>query len=328
MEYRTFGRTGMRVSVLGLGAGGFGGVGSAPELFGKGEDQAASFAIMDRAFEAGINYFDTANSYGGGRSESYIGAWMQERKLRDRIVLSTKVFNRVGDSPDGRGLSRGQILKQIDASLRRLRTDHVDLYCIHDFDPETPLEETLSAFDEVVKAGKVRHVGAAPGSKLTAPWLCETLAISKRRSLARFESIQNEYNLLARSMEAEVFPVAANEGLAVTPFSPTAGGLLTGKYQEGRPAPAGSRLTLRPEPYLPLLTPRTFRVIDALNAAAAERGVEPGTLALAWVLSHPQVTAALIGPRRVEHFHTWLAAVDLRLSAAERSALAARLEAA
>ncbi len=328
MEYRLFGRTGMRVSVLGLGCGGFGGVGSAPELFGKGEDKDTAFAIMDRAYEAGVNYFDTANSYGGGRSETYIGAWMAERKVRDQVVLSTKVFNPVGDGPNGRGLSRRQILQHIDASLRRLRTDHVDLYCIHNFDPQTPLEETLSAFDELVKAGKVRHVGAAPEGKLTASWLCEALSISKRRNLARFESIQNEYNLLERSMEAEVLPLASEEGLAVTPFSPTAGGLLTGKYQEGRPPPPGSRLTLRPEPYIPVLTPRTFRAIDALKTAASERGVEPGTLALAWVLSHPQITAALIGPRRVEHFDTWLAAVDLRLPAAERSALSARMEAA
>jgi aryl-alcohol dehydrogenase-like predicted oxidoreductase len=325
MEYRLFGRTGMRVSVLGLGCGGFGGVGSAPELFGKGEDQKTAFALMDRALEAGINYFDTANSYGGGASETMIGLWLAERKVRDQLVISTKVRNRMGDGPNDAGLSRRHIMQQIDASLRRLRTDHVDLYVIHEPDLETPIEETLRAFDDLVRAGKVRYIGA---SNMPAWRLVKSLWVSDRLNLARFQSIQNSYSLLDRSSEPEVFPLCAEEGLAFTPYSPTSGGFLTGKYGQGKPPPSGSRLTLRPEPYAHLMNAKTFRSIDALAAAAAERGLETVTLALSWVISHPQVTAALIGPRTLDQYRPLLPSVDLRLSPKERDEIAARMEAA
>ncbi len=315
----------MRVSVLGLGCGGFGGIGSAPELFGKGEDQQTAMALMDRAWEAGINYFDTANSYGGGASETFIGSWLASRKVRDQLVLSTKVRNRMGPGPNDAGLSRRHILQQVEASLRRLQTDYIDLYVIHEPDPDTPIDVTLRALDDLVRSGKVRYLGA---SNIPAWRLCKALWVSDRLRLARFESVQNSYSLLDRAVEAEVLPLCAEEDLAVTPFSPAGGGLLTGKYAYGKPPPAGSRLTLRPEPYVPLMTEKTFRSIEALRAAAAERGVDTGALALAWVLSHRQVTAALIGPRRLEHFTPWLAAAELRLTIGEREALTARMEAA
>ncbi len=324
MEYRLFGRTGMRVSVLGLGCGGFGGVGSAPELFGKGEDQQTAFALMDRAWDAGINYFDTADSYGGGFSETTVGAWLKDRKVRDQLVLSSKVWYAMDEGPTDQGLSRRHIMKAIEGSLRRLQTDHLDLYVPMYADPDTPLEETLAAFDDLVRSGKVRHIG---GSNLSAVQLSESLAASDRLGLTRFQSVQNGYNLLDRAIEADVLPLAAREGLAVTPFSPTAGGLLTGKYRHGQSPPPGSRLALRPQPYRDLLNEGTFRSIDALRAAAAERAVGMGALALAWVLSHPQVTAALIGPRRVEHFAPWLEAVDIHLTPAERQALVSQMEA-
>ena len=325
MEYRQFGRTGMRVSVLGLGCGGFGGVGSAPELFGKGEDQATAFALMDHAVESGINYFDTADSYGGGASERMIGAWLKERKNRESIVLSTKVFYAIAEGPNDRSLSRRHIEAAIEGSLRRLQTDHVDLYVIMEPDPATPVEETLQVMNDLMRAGKVRHIGA---SNITAGQLREALAASDRLRLHRYQSVQNGYSLLDRSIEADLLPLASSEKIAVTPFSPTAGGLLTGKYRLGERPPPGSRIDLRPGPYQPLMNAGTFQAIDALRATAAERGVDMGALALAWVLSHPAVTAALIGSRRVEQFRPWLEAVDIHLSREERESLVAQMGAA
>lgn len=325
MEYRQFGRTGMRVSVLGLGCGGFGGVGSAPELFGKGEDQATAFALMDHAVESGINYFDTADSYGGGASERMIGAWLKERKNRESIVLSTKVFYAIAEGPNDRSLSRRHIEAAIEGSLRRLQTDYVDLYVIMEPDPATPVEETLQVMNDLMRAGKVRHIGA---SNITAAQLREALVASDRMRVHRYQSVQNGYSLLDRSIEADLLPLASSEKIAVTPFSPTAGGLLTGKYHLGERPPPGSRIDLRPKPYESLMNAGTFEAIDALRAAAAERGVDMGALALAWVLSHPAVTAALIGPRRVEQFRPWLEAVDIHLSREERESLVAQMGAA
>ena len=324
MEYRRFGRTGMRVSVLGLGCGGFGGVGSAPELFGKGEDRQTAFALMNHAWEAGINYFDTADSYGGGVSETVIGAWLKERKVRDQLILSTKVGYGLAAGPNDQGLSRRHLIEAVDGSLRRLQTDHIDLYVTMEPDAKTPVEETLQTMNDLMHAGKVRHIGA---SNITAPQLRESLAASDRLGVHRYQSVQNGYSLLDRAIESDVLPLAAEERLAVTPFGPTSGGLLTGKYRFGEAPASDSRMALRPQPYQHLLTERTFRSIDALREAASERGVGMGTLAVAWVLSHPAVTSALIGPRRVEHFEPWLAAVAIHLSAAERDAVTSRMKA-
>src|SRR5438445_6299362 len=325
MEYRLFGRTGMRVSVLGLGCGGFGGVGSAPELFGKGEDKAAGVALMDRAWVEGSNCFDTADSYGGGLSETIVGAWMKERKLRDQLILSTKVGYRVPGGPNDQGLSRRHLMQAIDRSLRRLQTDHIDLYVTMEPDPKTPVEATLQAMNDLMHAGKVRHIGA---SNIAAPQLRESLAASDRLEVHRYQSVQNGYSLLERAIEDDILPLAAQERMAVTPFSPTSGGLLTGKYRYGQRPPAGSRVDLRPQPYQHLMNKRTFEAIDALRAAAAERGLDTGTLALAWVLSHPAVTSALIGPRTIEQFKPWLDAVGVHLTKDERQAVASRMEAA
>ena len=324
MDYRLFGRTGMRVSAVGLGCGGFGGVGSAPELFGRGENQETAFALMNRAWEAGINYFDTADSYGGGLSERIIGAWLSERKVRDQLILSTKVLYSIAEGPVDQSLSRRHIMKAVEGSLRRLQTDYIDLYVTMEPDPTTPIEETLRAMDDLVRAGKVRHFGASNGS---AGQLAAALRTSDRLDLARLESIQNGYSLLDRAIEAEVLPLAAAEHLAVTPFGPTSGGLLIGKYRYGAPPPADSRLELRPQPYRHLLNEGTFRSIEALRAAATERGVDMGALALAWVLSHPQVTAALIGPRSVEHLGLCVEAIAIHLTPDEREALVNRMDA-
>src|SRR5438445_9411602 len=200
MEYRRLGSTGLKISRLGLGCGNFGGIGSAPAFFGMGENEPQAFELMDRALDAGINFFDTADAYGGGRSESFIGRWLKAKgsHVREQLLLSSKVFNPVGPGPNDRGLSRRSILRQVDASLSRLQTDRLDMYLIHEPDPETPLEETLQALDEVVRAGKVLYVAA---SNIEAWRLARGLSISETRGLVRFDWVQSSYSLLDRMPE-------------------------------------------------------------------------------------------------------------------------------
>ena len=213
MDYRRLGSTGLKISRLGLGCGNFGGIGSAPAFFGMGETEEQAFALMDRAVDAGINFFDTANAYGGGRSEAYIGRWLKTKGSRfgSSMLLSSKVFNPVGPGPNDRGLSRRHILQQVDASLARLQTDRLDMYLIHEPDPETPLEETLDALDDLVRAGKVLYVGA---SNIEAWRLARALWISEMRRLARFEWVQNSYSLLDRTPEREMFPLCGDQASA------------------------------------------------------------------------------------------------------------------
>lgn len=317
MEYVQLGTTGLRISRVILGCGNFGGVGSAPEFFGKGETEEEAFVLMDRAVEMGINVFDTADAYGGGRSEEMIGRWLATKptSLRDQIIISTKVFNPVGDGPNDWGLSRRHIRRQVEASLRRLGTDVLDLYLIHEPDPTTPWEETLSTLDDLVHAGLVHYVGA---SNMTATQMAEALGVGDTFRLIRFSWVQNPYSLLERGDEADLFPLCEREGLGYTPFSPLAGGLLTGKYRLDRDYPEGSRMTLRPEPYLRHWTPATFAAIDRLTEAAADRGISTAGLALAWVMSQPRVTAPIVGPRRPGHFGPVDEALRIRLTAAER----------
>ena len=305
------------MSRITLGCGNFGGIGSAPELFGRGESHDEAFALMDAAWAAGINVFDTAASYGGGRSESWVGDWRSERKVP--VLLSTKVYWSVTGDPADRGLGHGRVLRELDGSLARLRAEQVDMYLTHEPDEETPIEETLRALDEVVEAGKARAVGA---SNLDGTGLEQALETSTRLGLARFGWVQNEYSLLRREAEDEILPICAREGLGFTPFSPLAGGWLTGKYRRGEAYPSGSRMTLRPDPYADLVNEETFRGLEAFAAAAADLGVEPATLAVAWVLGHPQVTAVVVGPRRPEQLATAIAAAELELSASQRVELA------
>ena len=299
-----------------LGCGNFGGIGSAPELFGQGETREQAFRLMDAAWAAGINVFDTAASYGGGRSESWVGEWRRERDVP--VLLSTKVFWSVTGDPGDRGLGHDRILHELDGSLSRLGTERVDLYLTHEPDEETPIEETLRALDEVVDAGKAGAIGA---SNLDRAGLEEALETSDRLRLARYAWVQNEYSLLRREAETEVLPVCEREGLGFTPFSPLAGGWLTGKYRRGEAYPAGSRMTLRPDPYADLVNDETFQGLEDFAAAAADRGVEPATLAVAWVLAHPQVTAVVVGPRRPEQLATAVAATELGLTTDERDEL-------
>ena len=317
MERRPLGRTGLEVSRIVLGCGNFGGIGSAPELFGQGESRDEAFALMDAAWAAGINVFDTAASYGGGRSESWVGAWRREREAP--VLLSTKVFWSVTGDPDDRGLGHERILRELDGSLSRLGTDRVDLYLTHEPDEDTPIEETLRALDELVQAGKAGAVGA---SNLDGPGLEQALGTSKRLGLTPYGWVQNEFSLLRREAEGEIFPICEREGLGFTPFSPLAGGWLTGKYRRGEAYPSGSRMTLRPDPYADLVNEETFDGLEAFAAAADDLGVEPATLAVAWVLGHPQVTAVVVGPRRPEQLATAVAATELGLTAGQRDELA------
>ena len=323
MEYRPLGRTGVRVSCIGLGCGGFGGVGSEVSLFGKGETEEQAFALMDRAQELGINYFDTANSYGGGRSEEIVGRWMAAHAARDQIVLATKVFNPMGGDPNGGGLSRRHIMRAVNDSLRRLQTDRIDIYMAHDVDPLTDLEETMRAFDDLVRAGKVLYLGFC---NIEAWRVVKALWLSDRLGTARLECVQNEYNLLRRSAESEMLPALSSESVSFVAYSPLAGGWLTGKYSEGQPPPAGSRMELRPEPYRDFNSAQTFRAIDRLRTLASDYGTPMGSLALAWAVSNPAVTSILAAPRSLDQFETVSDALRIKLDGEARERVARAME--
>jgi 1-deoxyxylulose-5-phosphate synthase len=322
MDYRPLGTTGLQVSRIALGCGNFGGIGSAPAFYGQGETEEEAFAIMDAALEAGINVFDTANAYGGGRSETAIGRWLAKRgsAVRDQVLLSTKAFNPVGDGPNDRGLSRRALFRAVDASLDRLGAERIDLFLCHEPDPGTPLEETLGALDDLRRAGKLHYIGA---SNIEAWRLARGLWISDVRGLARFEWVQSGYSLLDRSPEAEVLPLCAELGLGFSPFSPLSGGWLTGKYRREQAPPVGSRMTLRSEPYEHLLRPAVFDALEGLEARANERGVAMPTLSLAWLLADPLINPVVVGPRNAAHLEPALAALELHLDAAERNELSA-----
>jgi aryl-alcohol dehydrogenase-like predicted oxidoreductase len=321
MEYRRLGTTGLKISRLGLGCGNFGGIGSAPAFFGMGENEEQAFALLDRAADAGVNFLDTANAYGGGRSETYIGRWLRTKgsAVREQMLLSSKVFNPVGAGPNDRGLSRRHIIQQVDASLARLQTDRLDMYLIHEPDPETPLEETLCALDDLRRAGKILYVGA---SNIETWRLASALNVSELHRYVRFEWVQNSYSLLDRTPARELFPLCRDRGVGFTAFSPLAGGWLTGKYRAASGYPEGSRMTLRPEPYEHLVSPAVFDGLAKLESEARARGVDVTALALAWVLCHPCVDAAVIGPRTTKHIDAALASVGVDLSDVDARGLA------
>ena len=322
MDYRTLGSTGIEVSRIALGCGNFGGIGSSPAFFGQGESEDEAFAIMDAAWEMGITLFDTADAYGGGRSERAIGRWLARRGPRgarpDRALDEGLPLR--GGQPGRPRAGPDRIRRQIEGSLERLGVDHVDLYVIHEPDPDTPVGDTLEALDGLVRAGKVRAIGT---SNMDAAQLDEALRASEERGTVRFDWVQNSFSLLERDDEDGVLDFCARHGLGYTPFSPLAGGWLTGKYRRAEAYPEGSRMTLRPEPYRGLEEEKTYDGLDALEAAAQERGVDLTTLSLAWVLSHPAVTAAILGPRRPAHLEPGLRALDVELTEAERDELGA-----
>jgi aryl-alcohol dehydrogenase-like predicted oxidoreductase len=321
MEQRRLGATGVDVTRIILGCGNFGGVGSAPAFFGQGESEEAAFELMDAAWAMGVRTFDTADAYGGGRSEAWIGLWQALHGRRP--VLATKVFNSVTGDPSDRGLSRERVLRQLESSLERLGVERVDLYLIHAPDPNVPLEETLGAFDELVRAGKIGAIGA---SNVDRAYLEEALAISEREGLVRFEWVQNSYSLLEREAEDGVLPFCREHGLGFTPFSPLAGGWLTGKYERGQSYPAGSRMAQRPEPYEGFDDERVWNGLERFGQAAAERSVDMATLAFAWLFSSPDVTAVVVGPRRPDHLEPARRALERELTPAERDEIARYFE--
>ncbi len=286
-----------------LGCGNFGGIGSAPELFGTGETREQAFAIMDAAWEAGIDTFDTADAYGGGRSETFIGDWLRTKgaDVREGIVLATKTFNPMGAGED-RGLAPERVKRQLESSLERFGVERVDMFLTHDWDPDVPIAETAGALDELVAAGKIGAYG-----------LSNVDAVQVRAALAAgsFGWVQNSYSLLDREAEQELLPVVAEHSLGFTPFSPLAGGWLTGKYRRNEPPPPGSRMAVRPGPYEHLRDDAVFDLLEDLERQAAGKGTTMAALALEWLLSSPHVTAVIVGPRAPAQLEPALAALAL-----------------
>ena len=313
MEYRTLGTSGLKVPVLCLGAMTFGETSEGSFMHKVSCDEQTSFAIMSRALELGVNFIDTADVYGqGGSSERVVGAWMAEGKRRDQIVLATKFRFPMGEGPNSSGASRYRIVRTVEDSLRRLKTDRIDLYQIHMQDIETPEEETLRALDDLVHAGKVLYLGA---SNYAAYRLADSQWISKTEHLQRFVALQAQYNLIARDIEREHVPVCRQFGLGVLPWSPLAGGFLSGKYQRNESAPSGARLEHRKERLADLDKERNWHTLDTARSIANERQVTPSAVSLAWLLAKPTVTSVIFGARSVAQLEENLKAAEVKLSA-------------
>ena len=307
MRYETLGAAGPRVPALILGCGNFGGIGSPAEFLGKGDNRDTAFEVMDAAREGGVSMFDTADAYAGGLSEQWIGEWLASRRAHGEIAVTTKVG---GPVDGGSGLSRAHIRRQIEASLSRLGVERVELYLAHGPDDSVPIEETLGTFDELAREGKI---GAYGVSNVDAGQLAAAVAAGSP------VNVQNGYNLFDRLAQAEVLRM----DVGFTAYSPLAGGLLTGKHRAGEPYRAGSRMSLRPPVLTDLTMDRAFEALPRLTELAESHGVPLTTLALAWVLTDPDVTAAVVGPRSSEHLRPLLAAADLELTAEQRAEIVA-----
>jgi aryl-alcohol dehydrogenase-like predicted oxidoreductase len=292
---------------IALGCGNFGGVGSAPEFFGQGLSQDQALALMDAAWQAGITHFDTADAYGGGRSEAAIGHWIATRGVRPQ--LTTKTYNPMAAGAD-HGLAPGRIARQLRASLDRLGVDRVELYLAHDFDPDVPLAETFGAFEQAKADGTVGGYGV---SNFGIAQLTAALAAGPP------QAIQNSHSLLDRRDGTGLLGLCAARGVAYLAFGPLAGGWLTGKYRRGEPFPAGSRMTQRPEPYRDLITDATYTALDRLRALADSRGISMAGLALAWLLADERVTQVVIGPGRPEQLAPVAEALRHPLTGPERA---------
>jgi 1-deoxyxylulose-5-phosphate synthase len=309
MEYRKLGRSGVMVSPLCLGTMNFGGT--------TNEDE--SFAIMQKAVDAGINFFDTANVYTKGESEKITGTFLKENHLREQIVLATKVFGRVGELPNDGGGTRYHIIKACEDSLRRLQTDHIDLYQLHRPPLTHPQEETLRAFDDLIRAGKVRYIGC---STHPAWMVMEALAISERYGLNRYISEQPPYNLLDRRIENELVPLCQKYDLAILPWSPLAMGILAGRYAQTDHYPEDSRARLWDSSQMKArITQRGIDVGQAVSKLAQERGLTASQLSLLWTKDQPGVTAPIIGPRTIAHLEDALGIIDKTFTDADRPLL-------
>ncbi len=310
MEHVRLGRTGLQVSQLCLGT----------MTFGLQSDEQTAFAILDKAAEGGIDFLDTADAYplGGelettGRTEEIIGRWLQGK--RDSFIVATKCYGQTGPAPFDGGNSRKHIMSAVDASLRRLQTDYIDLYQLHNYDPLTPIDESLSALDDLVHAGKVRYVGC---SNFLTYRLVRAVGRSETLGLARFDSVQPRYNLLFRQIEREMLPFCEEEGVGVIPYNPIAGGLLSGKHVRDAPPTEGSRFTLgtAAQNYQQRYWhDREFDTVDALQGVASDTGLSMVTLSVAWVLAQSAITAPIIGASRPDQLDASLAAADVTLDA-------------
>jgi len=312
MRMNRFGNTGLIVSEICLGTMTFSDGEGRWSAVGRLE-QSAVDDLVKTAFGRGVNFFDTANVYSNGLSESMTGRAIRNLGLgRDQLVLATKVLGRMGPGVNQAGLSRAHILAAVDASLKRLQLDHIDLYQIHGRDPLTPLEETLDALDSCVRAGKVRYLGLC---NLSAWETAKSLWISDKRQLARFESVQAYYSIAGRDLERELVPLAIDQRLGLLPWSPLAGGLLSGKFVRDSKGPEGARRTTFDFP--PVDRERAFAIIDVMRPIAAARGVSVAQIALAWLLHQPHVTSIIIGARTREQLLDNLAASEVELNATE-----------
>lgn len=314
MEYRKLGRTGLKVSELCMGT----------MQFGWTADEDLSFRILSASYEAGINFLDTADVYSrwapgnpGGVAETIIGKWIRQNAVpRDKLVIATKVRGKMGDGPNDEGLSRGHIMQAVEASLRRLGTDYIDLYQTHSFDGNTPIEETLRALDDLVHQGKVRYIGC---SNYPAWRLTEAIWTSEKDNLARFESLQPHYSLVHRDeFERELAEVCRTYDIGVIPYSPLAGGFLTGKYRKDQATPDSARQGGVQQRYY---NDYGWGVLSAVEKLAQEKGKSISQIALGWQLSNPVITSPIIGPRTMEQLEDNLGAVGLRLEAGEQDRL-------
>ena len=283
MEYRSLGNSGLHVSVIGLGT----------NSFGSRADRATSIRIVHQALDQGINFIDTANIYSNTESESIIGEALEGR--RDEVVLATKVGLVRGEGANEKGSSRYHIMREVEGSLKRLKTDYIDLYQIHTFDPNTPLEETLRALDDLVRSGKIRYIGA---SNYAAWELMKALGISERLGLNRFVSIQPCYSLADRTIERELVPLCLDQGIGIIPYFPLAGGLLTGKYSQGQ-IPENSRLEKNPD-FGKRFDEERLTLADNVARMAENLGTSPSALSLAWLMKKPFVSTIIVGATRVE----------------------------
>ena len=313
MDYVNFGKAGVKVSRLALGLG----------LRGQA-DEAAAQRLVEYAIDQGVNFIDCANVYGPmddraniGRSEVIVGRAIKGK--RDHVVITSKVSSAVGDGPNDRGLSRYHILREIDNTLRRLQTDHVDVYLVHRYDETTPLEETVRALDDVVRSGKARYVGCCN----YAAWqVCRALWLADVHNAHPFIAVQNPYSLLNRRLEDEMFGLVRDQGLGVMAYSPLAVGLLSGAYQPGHPPPAGTLwATRRREQFERIMQGTVGEIVRAVQQHATELGKTPAQLAIAWVLSHPEVTCAISGADTIEQFNDVLGGVGWELPGAVRQHL-------
>ncbi len=319
MEYRSLGSSGLKVSKLCLGAMTFGRADESSFMHQVGCDEKTSFDIMDAALGAGINFIDTADVYGqDGLSERIVGSWFEKQGRRNETVLATKFRFRMGEGPNGTGAARYRIVQAAEASLKRLKTDRIDLYQIHMQDIDTPEEETLRALDDLVRQGKVLYIGA---SNYAGYRLAGSQWISKTQNLERFVSLQAQYSLVVRDLERELVPACREHGLGILPWSPLAGGFLSGKYDKNQEAPEGARLAKWKDTFQRFDNPRNWRILEAVRKVAGEVDAPPAAVALGWLLHRPQVTSVIFGARSVRQVEENARAADVALSSSQMDAL-------